>query len=419
MAENTRSQLEARMLIAGLFIAFLLLTNYWTGLPSHTHPWGTDVISYQEMAAAAPGLPHIAIGSAYTQRFVPHYLVGLFAWATAVGIHPAYRIIWALCFAGLIGAFVRVLLALRLSTVVFAISFALFVLDPYSLRESILTPGAVQDLSFVLGLGLLMWGLLDSSFALVLVGSVVAILSRQTELLVAPVAAYWVLRGLGWREQATGQRRRRAAAVILLTALLYIAIDLVTSSFTKRFEPSFPHDTILPLLVPSHAHLSTLASHLGRCAIPLIMPAAVILATLLATRLRGARVWRLPFEFYASLAIGLAVIVQPIGVSPSFPGFAHNEQRLDGIGLLPIAIAAAIALREGQRRGTLDLSPTRVWIVLAALLVGSLHHIFTRIGPPNLTAFVALEILAAAVVFLALVAPARSGPTSAPARGYA
>jgi hypothetical protein len=420
-ADNARSQLGTRgvVLIMALLTAFLLLTNYWTGLPSHTHPWGTDVISYQEMAAPAPGLPHIVIGSAYTQRFVPHYLVGLFNWATAIGIHPAYRILWALCFAGLIGVFARALLALRLSTIVFALSFALFVLNPYSLRESILTPGAVQDLTFVLGLGLVMWGLLDGTFALVLVGSAVAILSRQTELLVAPVAAYWVLRGPGWREQAVRVRRGRAIWVILLTALLYVATDLLTSSFTRRFQPRFPHDTILTLLVPTHGHPSTLASHLGRCAIALIMPAAVILAALIASRLRG-RAERLPFEFYASLAIGMGVIIQPIGVSPSFPGFAHNEQRLVGIGLLPIVVAAAIALRHGQHQGALRFSRSRVWIVFAALMVASLHHIFTRVGPSSLSMFVALQMLAAAVVFVALVAPTPfPSRRSAPAHGHA
>ncbi|HEV2943958.1 MAG TPA: hypothetical protein VGX26_02440 [Solirubrobacteraceae bacterium] len=399
--------------------AFLLLTNYWTGLPSHTHPWGTDVISYQEMALPAPGLPHVVIGSAYTQRFVPHYLVGLFNWATASGIHAAYRILWALCFAGLIGVFARALLALRLTKVVFALSFALFLLNPYSLRESILTPGAVQDLTFVLGLGLIMWGLLDDAFALVLAGSAVAILSRQTALLVAPVAAYWVLRGPGWREQAVRLRRGRAIGVILLTAVLYVATDLLTSSFTRRFQPRFPRDTILSLLVPSHGHISTLASHLGRCAIALIIPTTVILAALLAARLRGSRAERLPFEFYASLLIGAAVIIQPIGVSPSFPGFAHNEQRLVGIGLLPIAVAAAIALRQGQRQGVLNLSPIRVGIALVALMVGSLHHIFTRVGPPSLSAFVALQIVVAAGVFVALVAPTNSSSRrSAPAQGH-
>ncbi len=399
--------MHARLLIVASVTAFLLLTNYWTGLASHTHPWGTDVISYQAMAAAAPGLPHFPIGSAYTQRFAPHYLVGLLNWATGMGIHPTYRVVWALCFAGLIGVFVQALRSLRLSTFVFALSFSLFVLDPYSLRESILTPGAIQDLTFVLGLGLLMWGLLDDMLALVLVGTAVAVLSRQTELLVAPVAAYWVLRGPSWRERAAHVRCARAVGVLLLTALLYIAMDLVTSSFTKRFEPSFPRDTILSLIVPTHGNLSTLASHLGRCAVPLIVPAAVILAVLVAGRLRNQPTVRLPFEFYASLAIAAAVIVQPIGVSPSFPGFAHNEQRLVGIGLLPVAVAGAVALREGQLQGVLDLSRPTVCVVLAAMALGSLHHIFTRIGPPSLSAFVALQILAAAVVFIALVVPVR------------
>jgi hypothetical protein len=392
--------------------AFLVLTNYWTG---QVHPWGGDVLSYQAIAEAAPGLPHLALGSAYTQRFVPNYLVGLFVWSTGLGMHAGYRLVWALALVALVVAFARGLLAARTSQAVFVIAFALFACNPYSLRESILVPGSVEDLTFVVGLGVLMWGLLDRSFALVLLGSAVAILSRQSELVVAPVAAFWVLRGPGWREQEDAVRRLRAIAVLALTAVLYAGVDLLTWSFSTRFEPSFPHDTILPLLVPTGGHLSTLASHLGRCLIPLLVPAAVLLGALVTGRSRDRRA-RLPFEFYASLAIAAAVIVQPLGVSPAFPGFAHNEQRLVGIGLLPLAVAAAIALqcrtvaRERlQDRFTFSL-------VLGALLVGSLHHIFTRIGPLDLEGFVALQLLAALIVFGALAIPIRVGRLSGPRR---
>jgi hypothetical protein len=105
-------------------------------------------------------------------------------------------------------------------------------------------------------------------------------------------------------------------------------------------------------------------------------------------------------------------------VSPAFPGFAHNEQRLVGIGLLPLAVAAAIALqcRTVARERLNDRFTFS--LVLGALLVGSLHHIFTRVGPPDLAGFVALQMLAALIIFGALAIPIPVGRLSGPRRRF-
>jgi hypothetical protein len=138
------------------------------------------------------------------------------------------------------------------------------------------------------------------------------------------------------------------------------------------------------------------------------MPAAVLMATLIVAKLRNRAAGGLPFEFYGCLAVAAAVIIQPLGVSPTFPGFAHNEQRLVGIGLLPLVLAAAVALRYAQMNGRLALGRQGLAIVIAFLAIGSLHHIYTVIGPPNLKDFVALELVAAGIVGAVILSPVMS-----------
>jgi hypothetical protein len=101
-------------------------------------------------------------------------------------------------------------------------------------------------------------------------------------------------------------------------------------------------------------------------------------------------------------------MIQPLGVSPTFPGFAHNEQRLVGIGLLPLVLAAAVALRYAQVNGRLALGRQGLAIAIASLALGSLHHIYTVAGPPNLKDFVALELVAAGVVGAVILSPVLS-----------
>src|SRR4051812_44843221 len=70
---------------------FTAVTNRWVG-GGGMHPWSGDVRSYVRIASAAPHLPAGPIGSAYTQRFGVHYLVGLIS-GLGLSLHASYRII--------------------------------------------------------------------------------------------------------------------------------------------------------------------------------------------------------------------------------------------------------------------------------------------------------------------------------------
>src|SRR4051794_18301552 len=80
---------RCRAAFAGLFGLFVLVTNRWTG-GGELQPGTGDVESYEKLAAAAPGLPGgPPLGNAYTERFVPHWIVGIFHDVTGLAFTPA------------------------------------------------------------------------------------------------------------------------------------------------------------------------------------------------------------------------------------------------------------------------------------------------------------------------------------------
>ena len=104
--------------------------------------------------------------------------------------------------------------------------------------------------------------------------------------------------------------------------------------------------------------------------------------------------FRPPVEFWCAVLIGASIIAQPLIISPHFPGFEANEQRLSALGLLPLCVALAYLLRDAEP----SLRTAPGWALrrearspargLAARQVHG-HR------PPDNGQFVALELLAA------------------------
>jgi hypothetical protein len=374
----------------------LLLPSRWTGNDT-IHPWGEDVVSYEQIAAAAPDLPDTEIASAYSDRFVPHYAVGLLSDASDLGLHAAYRIVALLCIAATLLVAERIFRALRPPWWIYALGLASFALAPYAVRESILGPGGYQDLVFVLGAGISLLGLLRVRFSIVLLGALLALSGRQTALLFAAAAACWILLAPDWK-QALAQRTRliQAGGLLLGVGVAYFAIRQITASFSDPFAPDSPADTI----IFGPPGLTDLAGHLARCADPILIPGTALVTVLLILAAAGLRPRDLPAQLWLCLLLSASIVVQPVVIDPDFPGFSSNEQRLAALGLLPLCAALAIALIEADRRRLLAVTPPMLGAGLALLAVASLHHIFTVVGPSNVKQFAAIQI-AVALLFAA------------------
>ena len=347
----------------------------------------SDVQSYLPMAEAAPDRPDEEIGSAYTGRFFTHWTVGMLREATGASLETSYLIAWALVSSLLLLVLHALLRGLGLPLWTYVLCAGLFLANPYAIRQEVLETGRVQDLVCVLGVAIVLLGLVRVKPALVLLGLAVGVCGRQTALLVAPVAAGWIFWAEEWKRLPEARRAALAVACVALVAALYAAVKAITEPFTTDFEPHFPEDTLLDRLDTGSA--SDVAKHVLRTFIPLLVPAGVVVA-LLSLRGRG----RVPRLALGAALVAAAIIVQPLVIDPDFPGFESNEQRLAGLGLLPVAFAIAVLARDMRPRE--DLSAAW-WAALAVLLfAGSLHHVLTDFGPSSLGQFVALQAVVAA-----------------------
>jgi hypothetical protein len=389
------------VVVAGVLamLAFLAATNHWYGWDQGIRATqALDTETYATIAAAAPGFPQTDIGSAFTERFAVPWVLGSAGQLLGVGPHTPFRVMFALFVIVVLGLMVDICRRLGLGAPATLLCVGLFALNPYVLRGDAIAPGPVDE-AFVIGTAIVIWGLVAVRFAGVLAGAVISILGRQSALLAVPAAAVWLYAGSGWRSRPARQRLVTAAVPTAVVLVLYGAIKLSIPSFTYSFAPSIPSDTVIPVIGhPGSA--SALATHLARIAAPLVLWAGALVGVFLGLWLAGERL-RPPVEFWCAILIGASIIVQPLIISPHFPGFEANEQRLTALGLFPLCVALAHLLRAASPRAA------PAWALgtgAATLLAGSLHDKFTVIGPQGPGQFVALELLAALVLGATLAA---------------
>jgi hypothetical protein len=405
----SRAVLRRRAAIVVALVLFVGLTNYWAHWQQAiAHVGAVDVLTYEQVAEAAPSFPSHRIGSAYSERFAIHYATGLASYVSGVGLHAAYRVVSTLFLVLTLLALHALVSKRRLSTFAYGLILAIFILNPYALRSYVITPGDFQVV-FVLGLAVLMLGLTSRRLPLVLLGLSVAALGRQTTLLVGPAAVIWVLGGAGWRTRSLAHRIWSAASMLGLTFGIYLMTIAVTASFTHRFQPEFPHDTILHLIGSLPTGASKLAGHALRVTVPLVMPVSALLAGLFVRDKWRGRLPSLPLEFWASLLIAAAIVVQPLLISPDFPGLAHNEQRLSVLGLVPLVVALTFLLEHLERVRQPDVSWPRTALLFGVLGIASFHHQFTVVGPNSLGQFAVLQLATAVLVALLLGSHYRTG----------
>ena len=410
-----RTRTVSLILFAGI-VLMLLAPARWTG-NGDIHPWADDPVAYEKIASAAPGFPDGHIASAHSERFVPHYIVGMFNEATGLSLHASYRIFALLTIFATLLVAERIMRTLKPPWWIYAFSLTAFALAPYALRGTILFPAAFQDLVFVLGAGICMLGLLRLQYPLVLIGAFVALSGRQTALLFAAAAAVWMVFAPDWKQKAELRTRLwQGAALVVGLGLTYLVIKHVVKGFTINFSPDKPSDTII--FGPPGLH--DLISHLARCMDPIVVPGAALATVLGILAAAGTRMRELPLRLWLSLLLSAAIVVQPVVINPNFPGFSNNEQRLAGLGLLPLCVALAIALIEADRRRLIVPSPQLFAGGMAVLVLSSLHHIFTVVGPSDVKEYAAIQILCgllliAGLLYTSRTTPARLARTSVPA----
>jgi len=391
------------VLVIVALCALVAATNRWmswdAGIRLLT---ARDVFSYEAIARAAPGLPARDLPAHHAERFPVHWVTGTLSDVSGLPLHALYRVLLVAVIAGTLVALHGVV-AGRLALGAYALVFAAFLLDPYVLRYELLVPGMLADATFVLSIGVTLYGLVRRRPWVVLGGVALATAARETALPAALVVIAWMAFAPGWRDVPRARRVAFGAGV----AVAVVAVWVVTRSIAGEFSaPALPgvHDASAvargySLPSPSLSTLDeytvlgalsspgSLGEHLARVATPLIMPVLLVVAALLVARRAGVRP---PFAFWASLAMAAAIVVQPLLVSPAV--LAGNETRLAALGVLPVIVALALLLaRMDVLRRVRAVDAAAVGVVLS---IGSLHHLYTVVGPTSASQIAPLQVVA-------------------------
>ena len=383
-----------------------------------------DVGSYEAIARAAPGLPSRDLPAHHAERFPVHWVTGALSDLSGVPLHTLYRVLLVAAIAGTLVALHGVVNG-RLAVGAYALVFAAFLLDPYVLRYELLVPGMLADATFVLAVGVTIFGLARRRPWAVLGGIALATAARETALPAALVVIAWIALAPDWRALPRALRGGVAGGVAVVAAGIWAVTRAVAGGFSAPALPGV-HDASAvasgySLPAPSLSTLDdytilgtlsapgTLAEHVARVATPLIMPAALVVAALVVARRMGVRP---PVAFWASLAMAASIVAQPLLVSPAV--LSNNETRLAALGVLPLVAALALLLERIGPRLRERLQGRDLAGIGVVLAIGSLHHLYTVVGPTSASQIAPLQLVAGALAGWLLVrAATRQAPPAA------
>lgn len=376
MTRVRRWQLPVGILVA--LLATQAFPHWGTQISAQ---YGSDVGSYEQIARAAPGLPRVDLPRQHAERFPAHWLAGVVARGTNLPVHDVYRAATALALLALLGLLAIALSRMELAPSSKVLCLALVAASPYPFRYLLAAPGMLSDAVFLVGLAVLLLGFVEDRPLVVCGGLAVATLGRQTAVPVAVAAGVLLLLRRGGRARIAWA----VAAVGVSTAIF--AVEAIVS---RRFSQPGGASTLDMTVLGAPGGARALVVHLGRSALPLLVPAAVVAGAWFRTRRRPP---------LAPSLIACAVVAQALVLSPGW--VAKNEPRLAGLALPALALVAAGALRH------VEVTRVRAAWVAIALVVASLHPRYSDVAVPGTSVWLGLMLLACAAIVAALAWPGR------------
>ena len=374
----------------GLFM-FVAATNRYGPAPEADAVPG-DAFVYLRLAAAAPGLPAPeGFALHHLQRIALPYTVGMLGRAVPVPLHTVFQAAALLFALTILLVASRTLRRLHVGGAAAAAALALMALNPWALRFTLRFPEMLPDLGFVLGLSLQLHGLVTRQPAGVITGQVAASLSRQTGLALIPVVVLWLWRDKDWQNTAPSRRAALAGATAAAAAAIYGATAWLMADVAAIDENAI-HIAGLWSWLRAGPDMAILAAFFLSAT---LAPLAAV--ALLVTPSRTPAVAE-PKMVLLVLAF-VCVAIQPVLGGPAVTG--GNAPRLTALGLLPLCLAAGIALsRAGWPVGGRQWP---LWGVVAALAAGSMHHWYVLSDSPTfsdrLTFAVASAVACATVIY--------------------
>jgi hypothetical protein len=390
LLNGPRGTRRAQLAVLGIWTAFIALVQRWPSWEEGIRvQFATDMDVYEVIARAAPGLPDTDILRAYAQRFAPHWLVGVLSDVTEVQLHTLYRIAAIACVGVILVAVHLALVELQLEVHSYALALGAVAATAYPVHYLLAAPGMLSDGIFVLGLSILLLGFVRGNVWVAAVGLAVATLGRQSALPVAIAAAAWAAFHPAWRPV----RRQAVLACLLVPGAVYLVLHFLSDPFSRPRPAGIDDLTVVGYLTG----VRPFADHVGRLALGIAVPVALVVGAWLRTRRP------LP---WGPLLVASAVAGQPLLLGPL--ANSSNEPRLAGLAAPALAVTAGILLRGA------GLGRAETLICAAALAAGGLHHRYTIADFYSNVAWASVELISALVV-VSVLALGRRAPKAAPA----
>jgi hypothetical protein len=352
-------------------LLFVAATNRYADPRDPGFSGPSDTYLYLAIAHAAPGLPDEPLGNEVPQRLAAPYAIGLVSNVVPVPLHRLFQATALVMSFAILLIFGATLEACALRPTQVAAALALLAFDPWLFRLHLMYPEMIDDLGFALGMAIMLHGLVKGSVAGVLSGQVIASLSRQTGLVLIPWIALWVWRDRRiWAAKTGASRIGVVLGAAALVTGVYFSIERLTSSFAGGANNISTINYVVGLFtwLKTDFDVTVLVAFLLRALLAVAVPLAILVGAAGSARFRAQRGMT-----YVLLCGTAFVAAQPFLAGPYLTG--GNAPRLISIGVLPLLLAAACAMRD---TGVLaDGSHKRVSVgMLALLAVASMHHAF-------------------------------------------
>lgn len=368
--------------------ALMVVTNTHIDPTSYiTQISALDTSIYLDIARSAPGLPQAGSKLVYhgAQRIFFPYLIGLFAKGTGLDVWLLFQLIVVLCTLVTVCIFWRIALHVCAGRRTPAIMMtSILICHPFLFRLQIAFAGFLNDAIFDVGLALFTCSLLIRSPTKRVLGVFLMIPTKQTVFLIMPFvfAAEWFL----------SPSRRRSTTVFWLSAItgtvLYYAV------IKRIILPFSSPDTTASMALGLWTWVKSIhgpealvqwMQFIGRGVLGLL-PFVAVLGALRSEKRRII----VTDQNKILLVLSVATIAQPVISGPLITD--ASIQRLFSLGFIPMFAFLGASLKDMRFRSKWMLGAT-----IATIFLGSIHHLFSFIGP-DLTkrfVFLALNVISA------------------------
>lgn len=365
-----KKSLRLQVLATVCLLGFLYLTRYH--LPFiEAIDWvqATDVYSYLVISSSAPNLPAESISFHFSQRWIPHYLVGRLAGFLGMDLGLAYGFANGAVVASILVLAWGILLQVARDQTLGVLIFLLLALSVFSFRLYIFVPGLFADLVYVLGLTVALKGCISRRFSFIVLGMLVATMGKQLSLLVLPGLTLYIY--IAWTRLVGRVKAFSMSALLSLVVIAFYQF-LIYASASFALPNSITGNVLFaffPWLISSHFTLALLLEHLFRIFLPLL---PFMLIWVLAP---GGLTHKLHVLGAGEAMAWILMILGPMAYAflPGPEVQMGNQSRYVGSVMLPMAILVLKTLPDIK----LHLRLADYVVLAAVLLVLSYHHRYT------------------------------------------